>query len=226
MSILSEIFDTKKAVNEFEDLPSAVLEGIPDINADGRIKAAVDLLERLKRQKNEIVGKLATISESGPEARPRADVAADAKLLLAGEALESLGSGESTPTERSVLRRRLEALTTAIPQAEIRKQEVVQQVIREGLEQVRAVAESFERETLRRFEELLQALRRKAKFYEALVHNGLYRGVRPGHWDLPPIEQVLLFGGARFQCLEFYLAERRKFWGLDTDEKKRSKKGA
>ena len=226
MSILAEIFDTKKAVSEFKELPQEVVEAIPHVNDDARIAAVSQLLERLRREKNATIGKLATITESGPEARPQSDIAADAKLLLDGESLESLGSGQSTVTQRCVFLRRLRALETAIPQAEIRKQEVVQQAIREALERVRPLAEAYERETQQRFEELLSSLKKKAKFYEALVHNGMYRSVRFGHWDLMPIEMVLLFGGSRFQCLEFFLQERRKFWNLDTDEKKKTKKGA
>ena len=226
MSILAQIFDTKKTISEWENLPNAVVQAIPNVNDDPRIKIAVDLLERLRRQKNEIVGKLATISESGTEARPQADVAADAKLLLAGETPESLGSGQSTATERCVLLRRLRALEVAIPQAEIRKQEVILQVIREAIEQVRSLAETFERETLKRFEELLTSIKKKAKFYELLAHHGMNRGVRPGHWNLMPIEEVLLFGGFRFQCLEFFLQERQRYWGLDADQEKKNKKGA
>jgi len=215
----NKISNPKKYINELAGLPPDIVDQIPDCNDDPRVVRAYELQEKLKREKRETVGLLANLQEYAPEPAYRSDSQADAEKLLSGGDLESL-TGPSAATQRSLLIRRLRALEVAIPAAEVRTQQACVEVVRQSCQRIRPVAEKFEKETLRCFEQLLCALKKQAKFYSLLGRKGFSRQSRPHHWQLTNFEQICVFGGLGFSCLDFYIEDRKKHWKFDGQKEK------
>ena len=212
---LRQIVSHKKRVGEFEELPREIVEKIPDCRDDERVVRAYELMHRLRREKDQVIGDLSQLTEYGPSEPPhRSDAEVDAQKLLAGEELASI-SGPDVATARSLLIRRLDALQIAVPASECRVQELCVTVIQENSEKIKKTAEFFEHETLRAFSQLLTALQKQSKFYRLLSQRGFARGARPNHWQLINIEQILLFGGVgmyNLPSIEYHIADRKKHW--------------
>jgi len=213
MKLPRRTVNRKKATAEFEIGPE-IVNRIPKISDDDRIKKAGELYHRLVALKKGIRGQLAVLQEIPSEPATRHDVQIDAQTLLAGGDIETL-KAPSSGSQRSNLLRQLRAAELAEPSALCKLQETNVKVIREEAEKIRDLAEGFETETLRCFEQLRSGLKSKARFYQFLRTQGFSSPALPHTWRLTDIEQKLLFGALGISCLEFYIAERKKHWKFE-----------
>lgn len=211
----------KEQIAGFDGLGAELLSRLPDMrDPNGPAKpvhVANNLWQRLKADKKRILGELQGCSDFGP-AGPvtKFDPAADAESLLTGGAVENL-TGPVAESRRASLLRQLCAVEHALPAAEQRVQQEAIRVGREVCHELEPTARDVVEQVLVQMEFLSNTLRDLAQFYQECSQRGLSN--RPGHWRLQPLEELLLFGVPGYPSLEYYIAERRKVWGIQSAEK-------
>ena len=209
------MYDKRKKLN-CELLPKGLADKIPSIHDNVEILAAGEKWRNLKAELEKASENLLGFygGDGGrSEHVPPASADRDAQCLLDGVPLDEL-PGNTKQSERANLIRRKQALEVAVTLQQGIISETEIRVCREMLAELEPIVVEFERDVIRKFEELLKSLQTIEQFYDLLSIRGYKEGLRLGHWALMPLEKSLLFGSPGRPSLRFFLDERRKYWGL------------
>ncbi len=213
--------DRRKKVLQFEKVNPEIAKKIKPILKYPKMIAAQEKLERLKLELKKIMVDIETCyhGDSAPVTMP--DKQADAQAILDGVSIAE-GSSE-TPLE--YLSRKKEAIKTAIGVQETEIRVLVLNLCKEACVEIRPVAQTHAEDVLNCFENLRLALLRKVTFYDFISFRGIDELSRPVYWRMTDFEYQLLLGGS-FANLDFYVSERRQFWGIGQTKKERQNEKA
>ena len=210
-------FSLKREIPKFNiELDKEILKMIMQVKNEQRM---IDCNIRVANREKQLQTVQNELVHCGPEpSQPRVnhDVEADAEFLREGGDIDELeGSGQIRRHDSLV--RREKALKLALARDIEERRQLEMELIKEGSERIRPIAEKFELETIGAIESLVEIVKRNALFYQTLTRNGLRAGYRPAGMDLPQWLNRLIFGDNNFQSAEFFIDLRKKMWKFPKD---------
>ncbi|NQV31611.1 MAG: hypothetical protein HQ515_02905 [Phycisphaeraceae bacterium] len=206
------MFSLKRETPKFKiDLDPELLKMIMKVKNEQRMIDCCICVANREKQLQTVQNERVLCGPEPSQPRVQHDVEADADYIRRGGDIDELeGSGQIRRHDTSV--RQEKALERALAQDIEERRVTERELITEGCERIRPIAEKFELETIEAIETLVEIVKRNAAFYETLTKNGLRTGYRPAGMDVPQWLHRLIFGDNNFQSAEFFIDLRRKMW--------------
>ena len=164
------------------------------------------LLDR--RHKREVEEKLSHVHDKAHDAD------GDAEHLLQGGGIATLAA-ESPDSMKATMNRQIDAFKRAVSIATERRGRLEAELIRDGCEDLKDVAQLIQLETLEAFEDLQESLQKTEAFYKLLSRRGLKEGSRCSGWSMSQFEIGLLQGGRGYPSIAHYIKQGKGILGLD-----------
>lgn len=198
----------KTEVDELKGLDPEILDSISPIREHRRMVAATSHIEMLVSQLREVEEKLSHVHDKAHDAD------GDAEHLLQGGGIATLAA-ESPDSMKATLNRQIDAFKRAVSIATERRGRLEAELIRDGCEDLKDVAQLIQLETLEAFEDLQESLQKTEAFYKLLSRRGLKEGSRCSGWSMSQFEIGLLQGGRGYPSIAHYIKQRKGILGLD-----------
>ena len=207
---------TDKFSGEYSGLDKETIAAIPDIRHDVRLVEIDEQVRAFRAQAKEVEGLLSGIRNYPSEGSMPAPVSAeaDARLLLGGASKESLAGPDSIDKRRNLLRQKA-AVEMAITILESERLSLLAKLCSAACIEIEPLAKERAAALFAAYENLGKELELSQQFYQLLQRKGIEKGRTPAYWCLTTVDLSILSGGNGLPGLGWYLASRRKFWGLE-----------
>jgi len=206
---------TDKFLREYPDIDKKIIDQIPEIENSPELISIDEKIHCFEEHKKE-VKKLFDDCRNYPTDGPRQTLPgknADALLLLDGLAPEDLCGPDDIDRRRN-LQRQYVALKTAIEILQAERLQLTLRLVRSACVTLEPLVTDFAKNLFCAYEELEKQLELTKQFYSALERRGIAQDWRHAHWRLTAYDLQLIFGGAGFPTLRWYLNNRKGFWGI------------